>query len=235
MPQVRVKTPEFDVARGMRRLLPATALLLALSLGPAGPEAAPQQHARLFPPEDLGLLEAPDRDGWQRPEEIMDALSIADGSVVADLGAGGGWFTIRLAGRVGPNGLVYAEDIQPQMIKVIDRRKELLGLKWIRPHLGTPTDPKLPQGVLDAALMVDSFHEMEDPVLLLRNLARSLKPTGRIGIVGFTKEGGGPGPLMEQRVDPGTVIRSAEAAGLSLVKRETFLRYQYMLVFGRQS
>ena len=70
------------------------------------------RHGRLFAPHDLGLLEGPDRDLWQMPGPIMDALGIAEGSVVADLGAGGGWFTIRLARRVGPNGLVYAEDIR---------------------------------------------------------------------------------------------------------------------------
>ena len=68
------------------------------------------------------MLEGPDRDAWQRPEKIMDELRIAEGSVVADLGAGGGWFTVRLAHRVGPNGVVYAEDIQPQMIEAIKRR-----------------------------------------------------------------------------------------------------------------
>ena len=71
------------------------------------------QHKGLFPPEQLGMLEGPDRAAWQRPEEVMDALLIAEGSTVADLGAGGGWFTIRLANRVGPNGRVYAEDVQP--------------------------------------------------------------------------------------------------------------------------
>src|SRR5512143_187294 len=79
-------------------------------------------HRKLFAPVDLGLLEAPDRDAWQRPDRVMDALGIADGSVVGDLGAGGGWFTIRLARRVGPNGIVYAEDVQPQMIEAIERR-----------------------------------------------------------------------------------------------------------------
>ena len=81
------------------------------------PRAA--QHSRLFPPEQLGMLEGPDRDAWQRPDQIMDKLLIAEGSVVADLGAGGGWFTMRLANRVGPNGIVYAEDVQPQMIDAI--------------------------------------------------------------------------------------------------------------------
>jgi len=207
-------------------------LVVAFSLSAA--TALAQQHARLFPPEDLGLLEAPDREIWQQPEKIMDALGIAENSVVADLGAGGGWFTIRLARRVGPNGRVYAEDIQPQMIKVIERRSALEGLKNVIPQLGKAEDPGLPAGKLDAVLAVDSFHEVEKPVPLLRNVALSLKPDGLIGIVGFTKDGGGPGPLMEERVDPDRVVRDAEAAGLRLVKRETFLKYQYMLVFSKR-
>lgn len=207
--------------------------MLAL-LGPAVvlAAAAPRaQHTRLFRPEDLGELEAPDRDEWQRPVEIMDALGIAEGSVVADLGAGSGWFTIRLAGRVGPNGHVFAEDIQRPMIQAIKVRVDRLGLsKRVTTVLGTANDPQLPVPV-DAVLIVDAFHEMEQPVALLRNLATRLKPNGRIGIVQFTKEGGGPGPAMEDRVDPEIVIRDAIAAGLVLRSRETFLKYQYMLVF----
>ena len=98
--------------------------------------AAPQ-HTRLFRPEDLGQLEPPDRDAWQRPDQIMDVLGMGDGSVVADLGAGSGWFTIRLAERVGPNGLVYAEDVQRQMIEAITRRIDAIGLKNVRTVLGT--------------------------------------------------------------------------------------------------
>ena len=97
--------------------------------------------------------------------------------------------------------------------------------------LGTQTDPKIPE-LLDAVLIVDAYHEMEQPVALLRNLAKSLKPTGTIGIVNFKKDGGGPGPKMEERVDPEKVIRDARAAGLELRKRETFLRYHYLLTFG---
>jgi len=208
--------------------------LAILAVAMATTLAAEQQHRKLFPPQDLVLLEGPDRDAWQRPDQIMDELGIADGGVVADLGAGGGWFTIRLAHRVGPNGKVYAEDIQPQMIEATQRRVEREGLtKTVEVTLGTASDPRLPAGVLDAVVIVDSYHEMEQPVMLLRNLAGSLKPRGRIGIVNFTREGGGPGPPMEDRVDPDKVIRDAGAAGLRLISRPSFLRYQYMLVFGK--
>jgi ubiquinone/menaquinone biosynthesis C-methylase UbiE len=163
----------------------------------------------------------------------MDALGIADGSAVADLGAGGGWFTIRLAERVGPNGIVYAQDIQRQMIESIERRVKREGLRNVRTVLGTASDPRLPSAALDAVLIVNAYPEIEQPVALLGNLAGSLKPRGRIGIVDFTKDGGGPGPPMDERVDPERIIRDANAAGLRLVARPQFLRYQYMLVFDK--
>lgn len=212
----------------MIRQAVVTLLLAAASL------ASAPQHGRLFDPKDLGLLEGPDRDAWQRPDQIMDALRIADGSVVADLGAGGGWFTVRLARRVGPNGRVYAEDVQPQMIESIERRVKREGLEGrVIMRLGTALDPGLPRGALDAVLIVETYHEMEQPLVLLRNLAQSLKPEGRMGIVEFTSEGGGPGPPMNERVDPQRVMDDAEQAGLRLIAHERFLRYQYLLVFEK--
>ena len=199
-----------------------------------------QQQGRLFPPLDLGLLEGPDRESWQKPDQIMDALGIADGAVVADLGAGGGWFTVRLARRVGPNGLVYAQDIQQEMIDVIRRRLERENLRNVHTVLGTATDSRLPRG-LDAILIVNSYHEMDDPgkpeviLTLLRNLAATLKPQGRIGVIDFTPGNGGPGPAGDERVAPEVVIRTATAAGLRLQRRDSVPPYQYLLVFGRGS
>jgi ubiquinone/menaquinone biosynthesis C-methylase UbiE len=209
--------------------------LVALVLTTSGVASQQRpQHGRLFPPEDLGLLEGPDRDVWQRPDHVMDALGIAEGSVVADLGAASGWFTIRLARRVGPSGKVYAEDIQPQMIEVIRRRVQRENLsRIVEVTPGTADDPKLPRNALDAVLIVDTYYEMEQPVMLLRNVARALKPTGRIGIINFTKDGGGPGPPMDERVDADRVIREANAAGLELIARPDILRYQYLLVFAK--
>jgi ubiquinone/menaquinone biosynthesis C-methylase UbiE len=209
----------------------AAAAGLLLALAAASPLAA--QHSRLFPPEQLGMLEGPDRAAWQRPDQVMDALRIAEGSAVADLGAGGGWFTMRLASRVGPNGVVYAEDIQPQMIEAIKRRVARAQLTNVKFILGTSLHPRLPAPV-DAVLIVDAYYEMDQPQVILRNVAAALKPNGRIGIVEFKKDGWGPGPPMEERVDPETVVRDAEAAGLRLLSKETFLRYEHMLVFGRK-
>jgi predicted methyltransferase len=186
------------------------------------------------------LLEAPDREQWQKPDQIMDAIGVAEGSKVAELGAAGGWFTLQLAERVGPNGRVYAEDIQRAMLEGISRRMQSENLTNVTTVLGTPSDPRLPPG-LDAALISDAFHEMDDPddpklvVTLLHNVAQSLKPQGRLGIVDWTPGSGGPGPQANQRVDPKTVIKAANAAGLDLIKREDFPPFVFLLVFGRAS
>lgn len=215
----------------MRAVLPIALIGLTLAASPAAQRR--QTHGRLFPPEQLVLLESPDRDEWQQPDRIMDALGIADGASVADLGAGGGWFTIRLAHRVGPNGIVYAEDIQREMKEAIERRIAGEGLKNVRTILGTPTDPRLPAG-LRAILMVDTYTQLGEPVALLRNIRQSLAPNGRLGIVDFKPDGsGGPGPPLEERVSPDEIKRDAAAAGLVFRGQEMFLRYQYFLIFGR--
>ena len=233
------------MTRGLKRMLTCVWVVsvaeICLPATPAlpAPAALPAQRSRdhLFAPQDLGLLEGPDRDQWQKPDQIMDSLLIAEGSVVADLGAGGGWFTARLSARVGPNGVVYAEDIQPAMIEVIERRKVRENLRNVRPVLGTANDPRLPLGI-NAALMVDAYHEMEippaDPVVLLRRLALSLKPDGRVGVVDFNPGDGGPGSARDQRVDAEAVIKAASAAGLELISREPRVnQFQFLLVFGR--
>ena len=206
-----------------------------LPLAAQAPQPAKSQHGRLFPPQDLGLLEAPDRDEWQRPHQILDALGIADASVVADVGAGSGWFTVRLARRVGPNGLVYAQDVQPEMLAAITRRVQREGLANVRPVLGRGSDPRLPAGKLDAVLIVDVVHEIEDRVTLFRNLAAALKPVGRIGVVDFRSGGAGPGPDPRDRVAAEVLEGEAARAGLVLQRRETFLPFQYFLIFGRAS
>jgi len=204
---------------------------------------APAPKNRLFPAQELGLIEPPDRDQWQPPERIMDALGIYDGATVAELGAGGGWFVVQLAHRVAQHGVVYAEDVQPAMIRLIRRRVQRENLSnVVKPILGTATDPMLPSGI-DAVLIVDAYREMacavgpacQAPVPLLKNVARSLKPRGVLGIVDFNLGEGGPGPAPDERVDPETVIRAAAEAGLRLKQRENLppFQFQYLLVFEK--
>jgi predicted methyltransferase len=224
-------------------VIPVITFVLAAALAvnaqvptPNSQGAQPQRTGHLFPPENLGLLESPDRDTWQKPDQIMDALGIADGSTVADIGAGSGWFTIILARRVGPNGTVYAEDVQRQMLEAIRRRVSREGLLNVQGRLGTSTDPRLPERAIDAILVVDMYSEVDvdDRVTFLRNLARALKPNGRIGIVNYKPGQGGPGPSPTEgvRVEITAVEADARAAGLRVLSREN-LPFQYLLVLGR--
>jgi predicted methyltransferase len=234
------------VAAQFLRTPPALPAQSALPASPAHP-AVPAQvkpKNRLFPPQDLGKIEPPDRDQWQSPDQIMDALNIAEGGVVADLGAAGGWFTIQLARRVGSNGIVYAVDVQPAMIEAIRRRAQRENLNNVRTVLGTSRDPMLPHGI-DAVLIVGAYHEMEcaagptcqDPVELLERVAQSLKPQGRLGVVDFNPGDGGPGRAADERPDPAAVIRAAAAAGLRLITHEQIppFQFQFLLVFGKGS
>jgi protein-L-isoaspartate O-methyltransferase len=222
------------------RLYLATVLLFPLFVG-AGLQTrlhaqnlVPERQGRLFPPENLGLLEAPDREAWQKPEVIMDALGVAEGSTVADIGAGAGWFTIQLARRVGPNGTVYAQDVQRQMLEAIRRRVAREGLQNVQTRLGVGSEPNLPPRTFDAILVVDVYDALAEPVAFLRNLAMALKPGGRLGIVNYKPGRGGPGPGPDEgvRVESKTVEQDALMAGLRVLSRET-LPYQYLLVLGR--
>jgi len=224
----------------MRCTTPACIVLAAVFAG-AGLQASSQTDAtqrtgHLFPPENLGLLESPDRAAWQKPDQIMDALGVADGSKVADIGAGAGWFTIQLARRVGPNGLVYAQDIQRQMLEAIRRRVSREGLQNVQTVLASVTDPNVPAAAVDAILVVDVYSEVENHVAFLRSLATALKPNGRIGVVNYKPGQGGPGPSSEAnegvRVDASVVEADARAAGLRVLARQN-LPFQYLIVLGK--
>jgi predicted methyltransferase len=224
--------------QGRAALYLMAGLALAACHGPAAsgepptatPASAPQA---LFRPEALGLLEDPDRDEWQQPDKVMDELHIADGSRVADVGAGGGWFTARLARRVGPNGAVYAEDVQKQMVEAIEQRARQDGLGNVHAILSSSRDPMLPQN-LDAVLIVDTYGQLAYPIDVLEHIRAALAPNGRLGVVDFKPSGdGGPGPPAALRIDPDRIVAEAARAGLTVRSRETALRYQYFVIFGR--
>jgi len=120
------------------------------------------------------------------------------------------------------------------MLNAITRRVQREGLANVRPLLGRGSDPRLPPASLDAVLLVDAYHEIEERVTFLANLARALKPQGRIGVIDFRMDGGGPGPDADERISPDVVVGDAERAGLRLSGAETFLPYQYFLIFAKK-
>jgi predicted methyltransferase len=205
----------------------------ATPLSQSAPVPVETGKRQLFSAFDLNLTETPDREQWQKTDDILDYLKIADGSAVADIAAGGGWFSVRLARRVGPAGIVYAEEIQSSMIETISLRVRKENLTNIRPVLGTPTDPSLPRDALDAVLIVNAFNDIETPVPLLANIRLALKDRGLIGVVDFTPGGGGPGPNASERVAPAAIVGAAEAANLRLVAQYPIPPFEFLLVFGR--
>jgi ubiquinone/menaquinone biosynthesis C-methylase UbiE len=178
----------------------------------------------------IAALEEPDRDAWQKPHEVMQALAVRPGATVADIGAGSGYFTLRLAHHVGPTGRVYAVDVNPGMIRHLDERIRDAGLSHVTTILAPPDDPRLPEPV-DLVLIVDVWHHIEDPDVYLEKLKTSLKPGGRIVMIDFHKDELPVGPPVEMKIARNELVAWMEQRGLVLAREHTFLPYQYFLEF----
>ncbi len=205
-------------------------LILALSSLCTPLSAQVRRPGRLFPPEKLDILERPRE--WQDIDEIIYRMRIRKGDVVADIGAGSGYFTIPLARKVGTEGRVYAEDIQKEMIDYISQKVEKLQLKNIRIILGKVEDPLIPNNSLNHAFIANTYHELAMPFLLLKNLKKDLRSHGKLTIIDWdpTKY---PffGPPKEEKIPVDTVIKEAEQAGFRLLEKHDFMPYHYFLIF----
>jgi arsenite methyltransferase len=152
--------------------------------------------------------EAKNRDAWQRPDEVMNTLGLKPGSVVADAGCGKGYFTFHLADRVGPQGKVYAVDVKKDIIAYLRREAEAKKLSQIEAVVSTADDPHLPCGALDAILVLDAYHEMQDYDAMMEAFYRALKPGGLLGIIDFEAEPGqGRSTYFEHHNLPAEVVR----------------------------
>ncbi len=155
---------------------------------------------------DLSIFETPGRDQQLHIDEVMDALAIAPGKNVADIGAGSGWFTVRAAKRVTDSGTVYAVDINPEAIKYIEQRITKDGVHNVKTIVSKPDDPQLPAHSIDAVLLLKTYHEVANPVLLMRNLRPALRPDARIGIIDRNGNGADHGvqkKIVVQEMTPG--------------------------------
>ncbi len=162
------------------------------------------------------------RDSWQRPAEVMDALGVRAGSVVADVGAGSGYFTFHLAARVGSQGKVYAEDVRDEDLAKIRERAKKEGLAQIEIILGTKNDPRLPPESLDAILIVNAYHEMGEYDVMLQGMIRALKPGGLLAIIDHeTKPGQPRSSYFEHHKIPQELVREDAARnGLRFLREE---------------
>jgi SAM-dependent methyltransferase len=167
-----------------RPLLAAFLLLLTVPAPPLHAQNPEPQRPTSTPyAGDLSIFEYPDRDEKLEVQRVMDLLHLAPGRIVADIGAGSGWFSVRAARRVAPSGTVFAEDINPKAIEYIENRATKENLQNIHGILGSPDDPKLPPNSLDAVMMLKVYHEIARPVPFMQRLRLSLRPGARVGII----------------------------------------------------
>jgi ubiquinone/menaquinone biosynthesis C-methylase UbiE len=169
----------------------------------------------------------------EQPEAMLDALKIPEGATVADVGAGAGYHTIRLARRVGPKGTVLAADIQPEMIRMLKANAQEAGISNIRTILCTQNDTKLPEGKLDLILMVDVYHECTSPDILLQGLRKALKPGGRLVLVEFRGEDPDVPIRPEHKMTLKQVRREVEPQGFAFKDSLEFLPWQHVIVFEK--
>jgi SAM-dependent methyltransferase len=184
------------------------------------PVAAPGEHRKTSEPYtgDLSIFDSPGRDERLQVNRVMDTLGIVPGKTVADIGAGSGWFTVRAARRVGEAGVVYAVDINPEAIRYVEKRAQKEKLRNVKTILGKANDPLLPASAVDAVLLLKTYHEVAEPVALLRNLRAALRPGARVGII--DRNGNGE----DHGVGRDVVLREAGQAGYRLLEQYDFVK-----------
>ncbi len=186
------------------------------------------QNAKAY----IEALEDPKRDAYQKPHQVLAALDLKPGEVIADIGAGSGYFSFRLAQHVGVNGRVYAVDINPDMIIHMNRRIRDLNLKNVVTILADPDDPLLSDGSVDLFFFSESWHHIENQSRYLARIKKMLKPGGKVAMIDFQKRDTPVGPPMAMRIAREDLLRQMQSNGFRLVKEHSFLPYQYFLVFG---
>jgi SAM-dependent methyltransferase len=215
--------------RGMRSALAAAVLIPCIAAGVAAAQTT-HTHRHSFSDAEKWshVFDDPERDAWQKPHAVIQALALKPDARVADLGAGTGYFSARLANML-PQGLVYAVDIEPDMVRYLEARAKRENLRNLTAVAGAPDDPRLPEKV-DLILLVDVYHHIEDRARYFRKLSGSLRPGGRIAVIDF-KLDSPEGPPRAVRIAPDVVRTEMKAAGYAAAAEHTFLPYQYFLVF----
>ena len=222
----------------MRRLRPAAlaAFVLTSVIAAQSPGTHPISGRRFAPVmgwQGADWLERPERVDEEAPDKALDILAIPKGATVADIGAGSGYMTVRLAARVGPTGTVFANDLQPEMLEMLRRRLARERITNVTVVRGEADDPKLPIGSIDLELMVDVYHELHQPQVMLRNLRKALKPDGRLVLLEYRKEDPAIPIRFEHKMSVAEAKMEVEAEGFTLSKVDESLPRQHILVFTR--
>ena len=221
-----------------RRALAATLVIAAVSLAVAQTTGvhpiSGRRFAEVMDASGAAWLDRSERDLEEAPDTALDIISVKKGSTVADIGAGSGYMTVRLAKRVGDKGMVYANDIQPAMLELLERRLKSAKLTNVTPILGSIDDPKLPPASIDMALMVDVYHELSRPQEMLRHIREALKPGGRLVLLEYRKEDPSIPIRPEHKMSVAEAKRELEAEGFKLARVADELPRQHVLIFTKR-
>ncbi|HJU45093.1 MAG TPA: class I SAM-dependent methyltransferase [Vicinamibacterales bacterium] len=215
------------------RVVISVVAVLALSVTLTAQRRHPVS-GRVFAPvmgvAGAGWLERAEREEEEAPSKAIEALDFKAGMVVADIGAGSGYYASRIAKKVGPAGRVYATDIQPGMIAILERRVKAEGLTNVTPVLGTMDDPALPPQSIDLAIMVDVYHELQQPQIFLQRLKTAFKPGGRLVLLEFRKEDPKIPIIEVHKMSVAEVKMELEAEGYVLDRVIDTLPWQHIIV-----
>jgi len=217
----------------MKKLLLCTMLLALPGCGQDAHPVTKRPIAGVMGMGGADWLTRPERAAEEHPEEALDAIGILPGSVVGDVGAGVGYFTEKLARRVGPNGKVFANDIQPEMLTQLRKNMAKLGIGNVQTIVGAEDDPHLPANTLDLVLLVDVYHEFSKPQLMLRLIRESLKQNGRLVLLEYRKEDPNVPIREEHKMTVKQVRTELEPEGFRFEKSIETLPQQHILIFRK--
>jgi SAM-dependent methyltransferase len=192
-----------------------------------------RRYAGVMGPAGADWLVRPEREAEEQPDAALDAIGVSKGSTAADIGAGVGYMTWRLAERVGPAGKVYANDIQQKMLDLLTKNMEQRKLKNVETVLGAFDDPKLPAGAIDLVLLVDVYHEFSEPQLMLRHIRESMKPDGRMVLLEYRAEDPKVPIRPEHKMTVAQAKAEVEPEGFRLDRVLETLPRQHILIFRK--
>jgi predicted methyltransferase len=215
------------------RLLLSTLLTAALLWGQGVHPVTGRSYAGVMSANGAPWLTRPERESEEEPDKALAAIGIPKGATVADIGAGSGYMTWRMAELVGPAGKVYANDIQPRMLELLKKNVADRKLTNVETVLGTVDDPRLPTGRLDLALLVDVYHEFSEPQKMLRHLRESLKPDGRLVLVEYRAEDPAVPIRPEHKMSVAQVKAELQPEGFRLDQALEILPRQHILIFKK--
>lgn len=211
----------------------ALAATVAAQSSPGVHPVTGRVYARTMSVEGAAWLERPEREAEERPDLALRLLDVQPGDMVADIGAGSGYYTIRLARAVGPDGRVYANDIQPGMLSILTTNAFLAKLSNVVPVLGTQTRPNLPADRIDLVIMVDVYHEFSEPQAMLQGVRQALKPGGRLALFEYRAEDPDVPILRDHKMTKAQVRQEVEAEGFEQVRVFDDLPWQHLIVFRK--